>query len=109
MHNITKTLLLLIVLVSSTLTTLAMKSHQPTITTIGVNPNDTYPVVARTEKSFGENYAISVKVIVSGQGAFKTITDVVVDGRSVSYNNVLGSKTKYYFVYGLETYYFSFN
>jgi len=105
----TKTLLLLIVLVSSTLTTLAMKSDQSTITTIGVNPNDTYPVVARTQKSFGENYAISVNLIVSGQGAFKTITDVVVEGSSVSYSNVIGSKTEYYFVYDSETYYFSFN
>ena len=109
MQIMTKTLLLLIVLVSSTLTTLAMKSDQSTITTIGVNTNDTYPVVARTENAITENYAISVNLIVSGQGAFKTITDVVVKGRSVSYYNVIGSKTKYYFVYGLETYYFSFN
>jgi len=69
---------------------------------------DKFPIVATTEKGYGQEYSIGATVHGSKTGYSKSISKVTVEGRTVSYSVDYSGTDKYYFSYGSEVYYFYF-
>ena len=65
-----------------------------------------YPLTARTEKGYGQEYAIGIEVHSAPYS--NSISKVVVEGRSVRFNIDYSESNKYSFSYGTELYYFYF-
>ena len=69
---------------------------------------DRFPIVATTEKGYGQEYSIGATVHGTKTSYSKSISKVTVEGRTVSYYVDYNGTDKYYFSYGSETYYFYF-